>query len=139
MELTAAEFAKLLKDLKCDVRPGERRNNPRAPTRAKINVIQVILGEKSPTRQTVWLKDVSRTGIGLMSPIKFEEGTRLLVVLPVSNCESFVLLAEIVRVTRMPGNTHVMGARLIRRVTGEEYDSFLAGLSDAIVTLTTAA
>lgn len=139
MELTAAEFAKLIHDLKCDIRPGERRTNPRAPTRAKIQVIPVILGEKSPTRQTLWAKDISRTGIGLMSATKYEEGSRLLVLLPKNACESFVLLVEIVRTTRMPGNTYVMGSRLIRRVTPEEYDSFLGGVSDAIVTLTTAA
>jgi hypothetical protein len=139
MELTAAEFARLLKDLKCDVRPGERRDKPRAPTRSRIFVIQVVLGGKTPTRQTIWAKDISKSGIGLSGSAKFDEGTRLLVILPISQCESFVLLAEVVRTTRMPGNTYVMGCKLVRRVTMEEYDGFLAGLSDTIVTLTTAA
>lgn len=139
MELTAAEFARLLKDLKCDVRPGERRDKPRAPTRARIFVIPVVLGGKTPTRQHVWAKDISKTGIGLSGSVKFEEGSRLLVILPISQCESFVLLAEVVRTTRMPGNTYVMGCRLVRRISTEEYDGFLAGLSDTIVTLTTAA
>lgn len=139
MELTAAEFARLLKDLKCDVRPGERRDKPRAPTRAKIFVIPVVLGGKTPTRQTIWVKDISKTGVGLSGSVKFDEGTRLLVLLPISQCEQFVLLAEVVRSARMPGNTYVMGCKLVRRVTNEEYEGFLAGLSDTIVTLTTAA
>ena len=139
MELTAAEFARLLKDLKCDVRPGERRDKPRAPTRAKIFVIPVVLGGKTPTRQVVWVKDISKGGVGLSSPTKFDEGCRLLVILPISQCESFVLLAEVTRSVRMPGNTYVTGCRLVRRVTMDEYDGFLAGLSDTIVTLTTAA
>lgn len=139
MELTAAEFARLLKDLKCDFRQGERRDKPRAPTRAKVFVIPVVLGGKTPTRQTVWVKDISRTGLGISSSHKFEEGSRMLVILPVSQCESFVLLAEVMRSVRMPGNTYVAGCRLVRRVTTEEYDGFLAGLSDTIVVLTTAA
>lgn len=139
MELTAAEFARLLKDLRCDVRPGERRDMPRAPTRAKIFIIPVVLGGKTATRQVVWVKNISRGGLGLSSPTNFEPGSRMLVTLPVSQCESFVLLAEVVRCVRMPGNTYVTGCRLVRRVSTEEYDSFLAGLSDTIVALTTAA
>lgn len=139
MELTAAEFARLLKDLKCDVRQGERRDKPRAPMRAKVFIIPVVLGGKTPTRRSVWAKDISRTGMGISSSLKFDEGSRMLIILPVSQCESFVLLAEVVRSVRMPGNTYVSGCRLVRRVTMEEYDGFLAGLSDTIVTLTTAA
>lgn len=139
MELTAAEFARLLKDLKCDVRSGERREKPRAPTRAKISVIPLVIGDRKTTRRTVWAKDISRSGIGISASVSFDEGSRLLVVLPISTCESFVLLAEVVRSTRMPGNTYVMGCRLVRRVTSDEYDGFLAGVSDTIVALTTAA
>jgi hypothetical protein len=139
MDLTASEFARLLKDLKCDIRPRECRDKPRAPTRAKVSVIPVTLGGKTPTRQTFWARDISRSGVGLSGPTKLNPGSRLLVLLPISQCESFVLLAEVVRTTRMPGNTYVMGCRLVRRITAEEYDGFLAGLSDTIVTLTTAA
>ena len=139
MELIAAEFARLLRDLKSDHRPGERRNRPRAPTRAKVFVIPILLGGKTPRRQTLWVKDISKTGMGLAGPVGFDEATRLLVILPISQCESFVLLTEVVRQVRMPGNTFVMGCRFVRRVSMEEYDGFLAGLSDTIVTLSTAA
>lgn len=139
MELTALEFAKLIHDLKCDVRPGERRENPRAPCRAKATVIPVVLGTAAPRKQQLWVKDISRTGLGLTSSTKLDENSRILVLLPKTSTETFVLLCEIVRVVRMPGNTYVMGARMIRRCTDQEYEGLLVGQTETIFTLSTAA
>jgi PilZ domain len=139
MQFTAAEFAKLINDLKCDIRPGERRNNPRAPTRAKVQVLPVVVGQKSPRRLMIWVRDVSRTGIGLVANETFQEGSRLMILLPKDAGENFNLLCEVVRVVRMPGDTFVIGTRMVRRVSTDEFDQFIAGNSESVIALTTAA
>lgn len=138
MELTALEFARLLHDLKCDVKPGDRRVNPRAPTRVRAYVIPITPDTAMPVKQPVWIRDVSRGGFGVTSQTQYEEGSRLLVLMPKSTIDMFVVLCEICRSTRMPGNTYTMGARLMRRVTPDEYAHLLAGTGEMMKSLSVA-
>jgi hypothetical protein len=138
MELTALEFARLLHDLKCDVKPGDRRTNPRAPTRVRAHVIPVTPGSAAVRNETVWIRDVSRGGFGLTSQTCYAAGSRLLVLMPKTSVDMFVLLCQIVRATRMAGNTYTMGAQLLRRVTPEEYQQVLAGTGGMMDAFSTA-
>ena len=136
MELTALEFARLLHDLKCDVRAGERRNNPRAPTRVKATVIPITPDAAAPQRQLVWIRDVSRGGFGLSSQVRMELDSRLLVVMPKTSADAFVVLCQVCRVTRMSGGeTYTMGTKMLRRVTNEEYAALLAGTGETMRSL----
>ena len=138
MQLTALEFATLIRDLRCDMRPDERRANPRAPTRSRVEIIPVIPGLAHPVPQFVRVRDISRNGLGLVTPDKFDEKSRMLVLLPKSATETFVLLCEVARVTRLQGDAHGIGVRMVRRVTDEERSAFLRGSADATGALLTA-
>jgi hypothetical protein len=139
MELTALEFARLLHDLKCDVKPGDRRTNPRAPTRVRAHVIPIAPGRTEIRKESVWIRDVSRGGFGLTSQTCYENGSRLLVLMPKTSIDMFVVLCEICRSTRVPGNTFTMGARLLRRVSEGEFADLLAGRADVMQALSVVA
>jgi hypothetical protein len=130
MHLTAVEFAKLISDLRCDMRPEERRQNPRAPTRSRVEVIRVHASATTPAAESLRVRDISRNGLGLMSNDKPEEGQRFLVLLPKNTTETFVLLCEVARVTRLPGDAYGMGLSMVRRVNDEERIAFMRGSAE---------
>lgn len=132
MQLTAIEFASILRDLKCDARSDERRSNPRAPTRSMVQVIPVVPGLAAPVSQMIRARDISRNGIGLVTQQYMEENSRLLVLLPKSATDTFVLLCEVARVTNLPGEQYGIGVRMVRRVTDEERSAFMRGSADAV-------
>lgn len=127
MELTAGEFARLLSDLKCDVVPGDRRTNPRAPTRVRASVIAITPDQTAPVKQQVWIRDISRGGFGITSQIAFAEGSRLLILMPKPSGEMFVVLCEVVRLNKVQGGTHLTGTKLLRKLTPEEFAQLMAG------------
>lgn len=139
MELTALEFARLLHDLKCDVKPGDRRVNPRAPTRVRAQVIPITPGSPAVRKEAVWIRDVSRGGFGLTSQTCYENGSRLLVLMPKTTIDMYVVLCQICRSTRMPGNTFTMGAQMLRRVSDAEFADLLAGKGEMMQALSGAA
>ena len=138
MHLTAIEFASLIRDLKCDARPDERRANPRAPTRSRVQVIPVVPGTRAPVAQSIRVRDISRNGLGLVTSERIEEGSRMLVMLPKSATETFVLLCEVARATRLQADAYGIGVRMVRRVTDSERIAFLRGSADAVGSLLTA-
>ena len=133
MQLTAFEFAKLINDLKCDVRSGERRANPRVPTRTSIEVYLLEpAGASTVTRErprsvVLRVRDLSRTGMGLLINSAVRERSRLLVMLPKTQAETLSLLCEAVRVQRLPGDMYHLGTQMIRRVNAEDLARFQAG------------
>ena len=135
MLLTAVEFAKIIRDLRCDVRPDERRENPRAPARSRVDTVRVKSGAKLPVAESLRVRDISRNGLGLMSNEKPEDGARFMVLLPKTATESFVLLCEVARVTRVPGDAYSIGLQMVRRVTEQERAAFMRGSPDALATL----
>ena len=139
MELTALEFARLLHDLKCDIKPGDRRTNPRAPTRVRAHVIPITPGSATVRNEAVWIRDVSRSGFGITSQTCYALDSRLLMLMPKSTIDMFVVLCQIVRSIRVPGNTWTMGAKLMRRVTPDEYAQVLANQPAMIGSLNVAA
>jgi hypothetical protein len=135
MNLTAVEFAKLICDLRCDMRPSERRLNPRAPTRKHVEVIRVHPRPAMPASEWFRVRDISRNGLGLMSNDHAEIGSRMLVLLPKNANETFVLLCEIARVTRLGDDTYGFGLRMVRRVSEEERAAYMHGSADAVASL----
>lgn len=136
MQLTATEFAKLINDLKCDVRPDERRSNPRAPTRAIIQLVQVDANAtKAPQLEQMRVRDISRNGMGLLTNRAIGEGTRLIVLLPKNATETLTLLCNVVRSQRLPGEMYHLGACMIRRVDATEYARVMSNAPGAAAAL----
>jgi hypothetical protein len=134
MNLTAAEFATLLKSLRSDGRRGgERRANPRAPVRAKVGLRPLGLLDAVPAKQSVLARDVSRTGVGVLvrDPIKLR--TRIVVTLDGNDGAPLELLTEVARAQPLQGGQVLVGLRLIGRLT--EMQSRRLEMGDATVML----
>lgn len=140
MQLTATEFAKLINDLKCDVRQGERRQNPRAPARAIVDAVFVdpeLPAGKFPQLEKLRVRDISRTGLGMIINREIRDNTRIIVQLPKSKTETLSLLVMVVRTQRLPGQMYQMGTKMMRRITTAEFDGYMAQQDGAVEVLMT--
>jgi hypothetical protein len=134
MNLTAAEFATLLKSLRSDGRRGgERRQNPRAPVRAKVGFRMLGLLDAVPAKQTVLARDVSRTGIGVLLRDAMKPRTRIVVTLDGQDGAPLELLTEVARAQPLQGGQVLVGLRLIGRLS--EMQSRRLDMGDATVML----
>lgn len=134
MNLTAADFAALLKSLRSDGRRGgERRSNPRAPVRAKVGFRMLGLLDAVPAKQTILARDVSRTGIGVLVREAIKPRTRIVISLDGVDGPPLELLTDVARSQSLTGGQVLVGLRLIGRLT--EVQSRRLDMGDATVML----
>jgi hypothetical protein len=84
MKLTADLFANIVSSLTSDAMMGrayEKRLAPRAGLRVRLTIAVVTQDVPGPPF-TVWVRDVSRNGIGLVCPQRLPAGTRFVAQLP---------------------------------------------------------
>ena len=111
MTLTAAVFQQILSSLKSDTgrRFNEQRNSPRVGVRGKISILPLTQNQ-DPLE--VWVRDVSVTGIGLLSPQTFAPGTRLLARFPKVDDAPLAITYVVAHCKSVSRGLWVVGARL---------------------------
>ena len=82
MELSAELFEKTLQELKGDGGVGgvERRNSPRVGMRCRVKLLPIVDGRVGPPLEA-WTRDISRSGIGIMCPMRLKTNTHYVVSL----------------------------------------------------------
>jgi hypothetical protein len=111
MLLSAELFSEILSKLTSDPKPergNERRNSPRVGVRAKIEVMRHITGEHS----MVWMREMSRTGIGFLHAKKFVPGEMVHVHFPGADGGHVVGEYEVKHCTPTNGGPCIVGAML---------------------------
>jgi hypothetical protein len=83
MELSAELFRKTINSLRGDVKPGVagQRQSPRVGIRCRLRIITIVGGKPGP-QVDVWARDVSRGGLGIVSPVPMNAGDRFVVRFP---------------------------------------------------------
>ena len=111
MTLTAAVFQQILSSLKSDTgrRFNEQRNSPRVGVRGKISILPLTHSQEP---LEVWVRDVSVTGIGLLSPQNFAPGTRLLARFPKVDDAPLAITYVVAHCKSVSRGLFVVGARL---------------------------
>jgi hypothetical protein len=86
MRLTASSLAEMIDSLRSNTgQPGERRKKPRIGLRVRAEIALPSRGHDGSAgegpRLTVWVRDVSAGGIGILSEHAFERGDRFALLL----------------------------------------------------------
>jgi hypothetical protein len=90
----------------------ERRGRPRAGMRVLVTMIPCV-GDDPQPRQ-VWVRDLSREGIGFVSNEPFDAGTQVLITLPRGAGPALEVLYITTRCDRLEELQYSIGARLDR-------------------------
>jgi hypothetical protein len=115
MELSATLFETTVNSIKGDEVPvgPDRRSVPRVGLRCRARVFlyeKGVLGES----MSVWTRDLSREGIGLMCPRRMEAGDRLVLPLPrPGHSRPLVLLCTVSHCTQMAVGMYAVGTSFV--------------------------
>jgi c-di-GMP-binding flagellar brake protein YcgR len=117
MQLTAEQFNGIIASLRSDPLAG-RRGAPRVGLRLRVTVIPCA--ETNVVEQTVWLRDLSVTGMGFVHSRPFPEGSHLVTRFHQADNESIAILVEVTRCKEVAPKTYEIGTRIDRLITREE-------------------
>jgi hypothetical protein len=107
MELSAELFESTVRALKGD--PVEQRQHPRAPARYRLKIVPY----KQPGMTTaidVWTRDISRGGIGVVSPVRFKVGAKFVVGLPRAEGGMRCLVCTVKNCSEQAKGVYVIGS-----------------------------
>jgi hypothetical protein len=124
MHLTAEQYQQIVRQLRSERphdRGSERRSSPRVGLRAQVRVIECRTTAES-ANLTVWVRDISSDGIGLLFPQPVRPGTYLVMSLPTSKRQNATLdlLFLAVRCDPLARDQFSVGARFHRIITAED-------------------
>ena len=117
MQLTAEQFNGIISSLRSDALAG-RRGAPRVGLRLQVTVIPCA--ETDVVEQTVWLRDLSVSGMGFVHSQPFAEGTHLVARFHQAGGESIAVLVEVTRCRQLAETSYEIGTRIDRLITREE-------------------
>ena len=118
MLLSADMYEQIARTLRSDAsKSGERRQHPRVGMRAKITIIPLGPSGQPGKADTIWLRDISDGGIGLIAGRAMKRGSLFVVQFSNHNNEARSLLCQVIQCR---GAEFIVGARIIRSLTGFE-------------------
>ena len=117
MPLTSEQFHDIISSLKSDALAG-RRAAPRVGLRLQVTLIPCT--ETNVEEQTVWLRDLSVSGMGFIHNRPLQVGGFLVMRFPRDAGEAIALLVEVTRCRQVGPMSFEIGTRIERVVTREE-------------------
>lgn len=117
MQLTAEQFNGIISSLRSDALAG-RRGAPRVGLRLQVTVIPCA--EQDVVEQTVWLRDLSISGMGFVHSQPFAEGSYLVARFHQDAGDSIAVLVEVTRCKQVAATSYEIGTRIDRMVTRDE-------------------
>src|SRR3954469_6919551 len=124
MLLSVDMYEQIVRTIRSDgSSPAERRRHPRVGMRAKITIIPLGPAGQPGKADTVWLRDISDGGIGLVAGRAMKRGSLFVVQFSNHNNEARSLLCQVIQCR---GADFTVGARIIRSRTGFENEQIPA-------------
>jgi hypothetical protein len=120
MHLTAEMYEDIVRSLRSDVLKGtERRRHPRVGMRVRITIIILDAAGQPGKAESVWVRDLSDGGIGLVATRPMKRGVLFIVQFIRSDHQVLSLLCQVVQSHNVD---LIIGARIIRALTPFETD-----------------
>jgi hypothetical protein len=114
MFLSAEQFKQILSSLKSDEAPRgsmEKRSAPRAGLRTKLTVYR---DGNIKDAHTVWVRDLSANGIGIVNSAPLEKGSHFLIRYPLRNGDNLSAFYTVMHCKDLSKTLFFVGARLDR-------------------------
>ena len=122
MELSADLFRKTINSLRGDIQPGVagQRKSPRVGIRCRLRIITIVDGKPGPAID-VWARDVSRGGMGIVSPTRMNAGDRFVVRFPRLDGDGaqISVLCTVRNCSEIPQEAFLIGAQFEGRAIEE--------------------
>ena len=119
MQLTAQQFHEIISSLKSDALSG-RRAAPRVGLRLPVTIIPCA--DHDVVEHTVWLRDLSVSGMGFVHNQPLPIGSFLVVRFERDGGDSIAVLVEVTRSQQVAPTSHEIGTRIERMVTRDEIE-----------------
>ncbi|HEX3355769.1 MAG TPA: PilZ domain-containing protein [Tepidisphaeraceae bacterium] len=128
MLLSAQMYQEILKSLRSDGCKSEtRRKHARVGMRAKITIILLGEGGRPNPPESVWIRDISTTGIGLVTTRAIARGQLFVVQFNHHDENGLSLLCQAVQCRKF--EFVVVGAHILRPLTKEENSKIMHNFS----------
>jgi hypothetical protein len=122
MELSVELFRKTIHSLRGDINKGVagKRQSPRVGIRCRVRIIRIIDGKAGPAMD-VWARDVSRGGIGVVSPTRLNVGERFVIRFPrvEGDGSPISVLCTVCNCSEIPQDAFLIGAKFEGQVIAE--------------------
>jgi len=121
MQLSAERFEQIVTSLKSDAicgRNSEQRSAPRVGLRVRVR-IALRDAKGVVARRTVWVRNVSTSGIGIVDTEPIKVGTHFVVYFE-GRGDSMAVLYSAVRCLASSGGVYSIGAKFERYLTGKD-------------------
>ena len=120
MHLQADQYERIVTQLRSEHKR-ERRGAPRVGLRAKIDLIPCCTGAAARLH-TVWLRDLSASGIGFIFHEALAVGTYVVIALPRAAQATLDMLFYVARCSPLSNGQFSIGARFERVITEEDLE-----------------
>jgi hypothetical protein len=120
MQLTSDQFHEIISSLRSDALAG-RRGAPRVGLRLQVSIIPCT--QTHAQEETVWLRDLSVTGMGFVHSRHLPVGSFLVIKFQRDGSDSIAILVEVTRSKQVGASSFEIGTRIERLVTRDEIDA----------------
>jgi hypothetical protein len=117
MQLTSEQFHEIISSLKSDALSG-RRAAPRVGLRLQVTIIPCT--QTNVVEQTVWLRDLSVSGMGFIHNRSLPVGGFLVTRFQRDQGDAIAVLVEVTRCKQVGPMSFEIGTRIERDVTRDE-------------------
>jgi len=119
MALTAQLFQQIMKSLKSDQgrRQNEQRAKPRVGVHGRAELRCLPLTPGSKQKISVWVRDLSANGIGILHSKPLKAGTRFVITFPHPNEEHLNVVYIVAHTAEVSKGLYAVGARMFGNPT----------------------
>ncbi len=114
LKLTAQLYKQILASLRSDFpsRGSEKRGQGRVGLRCSLDIVPCSFSENGAKPITVWVRDISMKGIGLVTSMPIAEGTLFIARLPRNPDEPLSVTYKVVYCRRLSSDLYSVGSVL---------------------------
>lgn len=117
MQLSAELYRQIVQSLRSDPRSSrnlEKRIAPRVGLRSKLTIARRLPGGAPAAQISVWVRDISSTGIGFVTSEPLPMRSEIVALLPGALGESMSIIYTVVHCKELAKSLYSIGATLTR-------------------------
>jgi hypothetical protein len=117
MQLSAELYRQIVRSLRSDPRTSrnlEKRINPRVGLRTKLTITRRAFGSGTPTQSSVWVRDLSTSGIGIVTSEPLQMRSEFAAHLPGAMGEALTIVYTVMHCKELAKSLYSIGATLTR-------------------------
>jgi len=120
--LSAEQFEEITASLLSDgnLRTTEKRQKPRVGLRCSLDVMLCDESGTPRSKSTVWMRDLSAQGVGIVTSIQFPDRSKFVAVFERANRRHLCVLYSVAYCRQLTKGLYSVGAKMERALTTEE-------------------